>query len=66
MHRATFAVGHANLATKKLAENASDSTTSHNGERVTPVTRNYSVLLLDTMFKTNGHGFLSQKSGTRK
>ena len=60
VHRATLTMRHAALATEKFGNDALDGTASHDGERMTTVRGNDTVVFFNAVFKTNRYGFLKE------
>ena len=64
MHRTTLSVGHADLTTEELADDARDSYSTHDGEGVAAVGRYDAVVLGDSTLETNRNSFLYPKDNT--
>src|ERR1700722_10039956 len=62
VHGSTFPMGHANLAAQKLADDAGDSPTTHDCERMTAIRGNDAVFGSDAVFETDRYRFLQMRA----
>src|ERR1700722_16010038 len=62
VHGSTFPTRHANLPAQKLADDAGDSPTTHDCERMTAIRGNDAVFGSDAVFETDRYRFLQMRA----